>query len=83
MIFDWFFIDFWSIFGGDFALIFHQVLQVVWSILGPLFEASAVAGSPLCGALDPHRARRRPAACLRLLEPGLQRLGVFLYVIFQ
>ena len=31
-------------------------------------QVSAVAGPHLCCAVDPHRARRRPAACLRLLE---------------
>ena len=52
IMFDRCFIDVWTIFGNDFALIFHQILQAVCLILGPFFEASAVAGSLLCGDLD-------------------------------
>ena len=39
-IFDWFWIDFWCFFGGFLNCIFL------------FFRPSAVAGSPLCGALD-------------------------------
>ena len=39
-IFDWFWIDFWCFFGGFLNCIFL------------FFRPSAVAGSPLCGAVD-------------------------------
>ena len=47
------------------ALLPYTLLHTFYgTLLLCYFAVGAVAGSQLCCALDPHRARRRPDACL-------------------
>ena len=56
---------------GSLLTSFLFVTLIDFYLFLTIFCSSAVAGTQLCCALDPHRARWSPAACLSNLQCGL------------